>query len=199
MSPYMTIHPNHPQFDQMHHSLFYAHAAGHETPGDDGDEEEVDYLPVPPLVPETVDERDAREATCLRNSQDLVVLAGRAAYEMPNLETLEIWQTCTAHASIFRYEAHPSPTVTFLGHTRRARDAWKKVAEARKGKVTPLAVRFEQLPGLSRNLRGSFCIYSTIDSLKLRDLVIDPVSLYAARWEECPMDRSVSRVMLGYT
>ncbi|ERS98872.1 hypothetical protein HMPREF1624_04064 [Sporothrix schenckii ATCC 58251] len=167
----------------MHHSLFYAHAAGHETPGDDGDEEEVDYLPVPPLVPETVDERDAREATCLRNSQDLVVLAGRAAYEMPNLETLEIWQTCTAHASIFRYEAHPSPTV----------------AEARKGKVTPLAVRFEQLPGLSRNLRGSFCIYSTIDSLKLRDLVIDPVSLYAARWEECPMDRSVSRVMLGYT
>ncbi|KIH93914.1 hypothetical protein SPBR_06222 [Sporothrix brasiliensis 5110] len=190
----------------MYPLQFSPHAAGHETPGDDGDEEEVEYLPTPPLAPETVEERDAREATCLRDSQDLVVLAGRAAYQMPNLETMEIWQTCTEHASIFRYEAHPSPTVTFLGHvnmrdmwTRRAQAAWKKVAEAGKSNVKSLAVRFEQLPGLSRNLRGSFCIYSTIDSLKLRDLVIDPVSQYAARWEECPVDRSVTRMMLGYT
>lgn len=113
---------------------------------------------------------------------------------MPVLETMEIWQTCTNNESIFRYEARPEPTVTFLSRfdmtamwTEEAQAAWEKAAQ--KNTSRPLIVRFETLPPWPENFRGEFYVYGTITHLNLRDLVIDPVSLYAAVWEESPVPR----------
>ncbi|KAL1900518.1 hypothetical protein Sste5346_002239 [Sporothrix stenoceras] len=139
-------------------------------------------------------EPDNEDAASLRASQRLLEYAGRAALQMPELEVLEIWQTYTHEESIFRYDAlaEPGPTVTFLSRfdmepmwTKEAQTAWEAAAQKHTDNQKSLVVKYDTLDPHPDHFHGTFYIYGTINKLKLRDLVIDPVSLYAATWEEC--------------
>lgn len=140
---------------------------------------------------ENKENKDPATDDSLEQSQQLLIRAGQAALEMPRLETMEIWQTCTTEEAIFRYESQPQPTVTFLSRfdmepmwTKEAQDVWERVAK--ENAFGKLVVRFEDLPPHPGDFEGCHYIFGTIRHLKLQELVIDPVSLYAAVWEENP-------------
>ncbi|KAJ9165716.1 hypothetical protein NKR19_g111 [Coniochaeta hoffmannii] len=118
---------------------------------------------------------------------DLFLAAGIAAFNMPALETLEIWfcgrTTMRCNTAVFRYErsrlsrdgqriesvltAMSSPSHPIYLHRHVIRQ-WGKIAQRHSGR--DLVVGTGQPEELNR-------YSSTLDYLKLRHLILHPVSL----------------------
>jgi len=119
---------------------------------------------------------------------DLLVAAGRAAALMPRLETMEIWNGGEGHITIFRYTnldgqrslswlnsswsgARPVPNMHHLANV------WEQTLS-----LAPNTIKVE----VSRLRLGASKIkthVAAINRLKLRDMVLHPVSRYQLLWE----------------
>ncbi|KAI7775692.1 hypothetical protein LA080_006475 [Diaporthe eres] len=124
------------------------------------------------------------------NTQKLLYLAARAALKMPSLQIMEIWTCRNGHAAIFRYEA------TGTAHSSAARLTWRCSWDASKKPIAwdgvTAAWRHVAATNALRELsftedplpRGShrYEKYGAIlHQLKLRNLILDPVSVMQVR------------------
>lgn len=124
-------------------------------------------------------------------ANDLLQAAGHAALGMPKLEVLEIWNAQKGEAGVFRYERAQAreacgrvrdylTVVAWCGswdlHLQsRVVDIWTRVALNHTQRE--LVVQYDRVAA-PENSYGSF-----LACLRLRRLILHPVSLYQIQWE----------------
>lgn len=124
------------------------------------------------------------------NTQKLLYLAARAALQMPSLQIMEIWTCGNGHAAIFRYEATGTAFSSAARLTWRCSwdveenaiawkgviAAWSHVAATNAGRE--LRFTEDPLPHGSHRYEKYGAI---LHQLKLRNLILDPVSVMQVR------------------
>lgn len=124
-------------------------------------------------------------STCSSRINDMLHSVAQAALNMPQLQTMEIWNAGEGSACVFRYQAVDMRAMVTLLSTwavdlpRRVVEAWEKVARKRFDDFCPLLVSVERLP----KEEVFETRHSLIGHLELKGLIVQPVSLCQVRYD----------------